>query len=43
MFDEATNALDANNESIIMNNLSDFFKNKYNCQNEKRVMPKRKV
>ncbi|MDO3627172.1 peptidase domain-containing ABC transporter [Mucilaginibacter sp. BT774] len=25
-FDEATNALDANNESIIMNNLNDFFK-----------------
>lgn len=25
-FDEATNALDANNESIIMNNLQDFFK-----------------
>lgn len=25
-FDEATNALDANNESVIMNNLEDFFK-----------------
>lgn len=27
-FDEATNALDANNEKIIMNNLNEFFKNK---------------
>ena len=27
-FDEATNALDANNESIIMQNLEDFFKGK---------------
>jgi ATP-binding cassette subfamily B protein len=27
-FDEATNALDANNESIIMRNLSEFFKGK---------------
>jgi ATP-binding cassette subfamily B protein len=27
-FDEATNALDANNESIIMQNLSEFFKNR---------------
>ncbi|WP_025146317.1 peptidase domain-containing ABC transporter [Pedobacter jeongneungensis] len=27
-FDEATNALDANNESIIINNLKDFFKGK---------------
>ena len=27
-FDEATNALDANNERIIMNNLNDFFKGK---------------
>ena len=27
-FDEATNALDANNEKIIMNNLTEFFKNK---------------
>ena len=27
-FDEATNALDANNEQIIMNNLSDFYKGK---------------
>ncbi|HBX51209.1 MAG TPA: ABC transporter ATP-binding protein [Bacteroidales bacterium] len=27
-FDEATNALDANNEKIIMNNLDEFFKNR---------------
>lgn len=27
-FDEATNSLDANNESIIMNNLKEFFKNR---------------
>lgn len=27
-FDEATNALDANNESIIMQNLEEFFKGK---------------
>ena len=27
-FDEATNALDANNEKIIMENLSEFFRNK---------------
>lgn len=27
-FDEATNALDANNEKIIMKNLNDFFRNK---------------
>ncbi|HET7818965.1 MAG TPA: peptidase domain-containing ABC transporter [Bacteroidia bacterium] len=27
-FDEATNALDANNEKVIMNNLDEFFKNK---------------
>ncbi len=27
-FDEATNSLDANNEMVIMENLSDFFKNK---------------
>ena len=27
-FDEATNSLDANNESIIMNNLQDFYKGK---------------
>ena len=28
IFDEATNALDANNEKIIMNNLKNFFKGK---------------
>ncbi len=27
-FDEATNSLDANNETVIMKNLADFFKNK---------------
>ena len=28
MFDEATNALDANNETIILENLSEFFSGK---------------
>jgi ATP-binding cassette, subfamily B, bacterial len=28
LFDEATNALDANNEMVIMNNLQDFFKDR---------------